>query len=133
MSRRVKMDSNRFFNKPITEIIKGRHSVRTYKPQELAGDIRGKLLDYAKKANGPFGAKVRLELVDKMDTEKSGGKIGTYGIIKGTNTYVGGVVEKSEGNLEQLGYVLERFILFAASLGLGTCWLGGTFKKGEFG
>jgi nitroreductase len=127
------MEKIRFFNKPIIDKIKERRSVRTYGSKELPKDIKSKLMDYAKKVEGPFNAKVRLELVDKVDTEKSGGKIGTYGIIKGTNLYIGGVVEKGEKDLEQLGYVLERFILYATSLGLGTCWLGGTFKKGEFG
>ena len=27
---------------------------------------------------------------------------------------------------------MESLILYATSLGLGTCWIGGTFKKGQF-
>lgn len=27
---------------------------------------------------------------------------------------------------------MEELILYATSLGLGTCWIGGTFKKGQF-
>ena len=34
--------------------------------------------------------------------------------------------------LEELGYEMESLVLYATSIGLGTCWLGGTFKKGQF-
>ena len=35
-------------------------------------------------------------------------------------------------SLEELGYEMESLVLYATSMGLGTCWLGGTFKKGQF-
>lgn len=54
-------------------------------------------------------------------------------MIKGASFYVVGVVEKAARDLEDFGYTLEKLILYATSLGLGTCWLGGTFKKSEFG
>jgi nitroreductase len=31
-----------------------------------------------------------------------------------------------------VGYEFEKLILYLTTLGLGTCWLGGTFKRGEF-
>jgi hypothetical protein len=34
--------------------------------------------------------------------------------------------------LEALGYAFELLVLYAVSLGLGTCWLGGTFNRGAF-
>ncbi|MNI66321.1 hypothetical protein D3C73_1218790 [compost metagenome] len=34
--------------------------------------------------------------------------------------------------MEALGYEFEKLILYITSLGLGTCWLGGTFNKKEF-
>ncbi|MGI5937108.1 MAG: nitroreductase family protein, partial [Oscillospiraceae bacterium] len=33
--------------------------------------------------------------------------------------------------IEALGYELEKLILFLTTLNLGTCWLGGTFKRSE--
>jgi nitroreductase len=33
---------------------------------------------------------------------------------------------------EDYGYLLEKIILYATDLGLGTCWLGGTFTKSSF-
>jgi hypothetical protein len=53
-------------------------------------------------------------------------------VIKGATDYVGATVRKEEFALEALGYEFEELILYITSLGLGTCWLGGTFKRGEF-
>lgn len=38
------------------------------------------------------------------------------------------------GNLaeENAGYLFEQVVLFCTSLGLGSCWLGGTLKKSDF-
>lgn len=122
-----------YFNKPIVEVIKSRHSVRTYKNEKLEEELREKLIAYAKEISGPFYSKVRLELIDESGIiDSNNGKIGTYGVIKGARTYIAGVVEKGDKSLEQLGYCLEKLVLYAASLGLGTCWLGGTFRKSGF-
>lgn len=126
-------ENNQYFGMPIADVIKSRHSVRTYKAESLAKELKDKLSSYARDIQGPFAVKVRLELIDDIDiTEKAGGRIGTYGVIKGARAYIAGIMEKGKYSEEQLGYSLEKLILFAASLGLGTCWLGGTFKRSEF-
>lgn len=126
-------ESNQYFEKPITDIIKSRHSVRTYNSEKLSEELKSKLLEYAKDIKGPFDAKVRMELIDEIKASEMGsGKIGTYGVIKGVSSYVAAVVEEGDKSLEQLGYCLESLVLYAVSLGLGTCWLGGTFKKSQF-
>jgi hypothetical protein len=58
--------------------------------------------------------------------------LGTYGFIKGAMSYVIGAVGPGEKNLEDFGYLMEAIILRATDLGLGTCWLGGTFTKSRF-
>ena len=35
-------------------------------------------------------------------------------------------------NLEDFGYLTESIILYATDLGLGTCWLGGSFTRSTF-
>ncbi|MPW25563.1 nitroreductase [Alkalibaculum sp. M08DMB] len=121
------------FNKPIMDIIKSRHSVRTYNTEKLSGEIKQKLSEYADDIKGPFDARVRLESIDSFDIlEKASGRIGTYGVIKGAQDYIAGIVESGDNDLEQLGYILEKFILYGTSLDLGTCWLGGTFKRSDF-
>lgn len=124
---------NMYFDVPAADVIKSRHSVRTYTSEALSKEIKTKLTSYAKDIKGPFTSKVRLKLIDDADiAAKAGGKLGTYGVIKGARAYIAGVMEKGEHSEEQLGYCLERLVLYATSLGLGTCWLGGTFKKSEF-
>jgi nitroreductase len=121
------------FNKPILDIIKNRHSVRTYNSEILDKELKNKLKEYAAGIKGPFDAKLRLEMIDSLDiAEGAGTKFGTYGIIKGAKTFIAAATHKDEYNMEQLGYCLEKLILYAASLGLGTCWMGGTFKRSQF-
>jgi nitroreductase len=121
------------FERPIIDIIKSRYSVRTYCGENLPEEIKNKLRHYISSIKGPFDSKVRLELIDSFEiSEKADGKIGTYGVIKGAKDYIAAISESGEKDLEQLGYMLEKLVLYAASLNLGTCWLGGTFKRSEF-
>lgn len=62
----------------------------------------------------------------------NGDKLGTYGIIKGAKSYLGVTVPKEEYAPEAVGYEFEQLVLYATSLGLGTCWLGGTFNRSAF-
>lgn len=127
------MSDEHLFGTPITEIIKKRLSVRTYLAQPLLLETKDKLRELFPIINGPFGRNVRFNLIEgDLALLKSGAKLGTYGVIRGASSYVVAVVEKAERNLENYGYCLEKVILYATSLGLGTCWLGGTFKKSEF-
>ena len=122
------------FNKPINEIIRKRHSVRSYENTGISKDIKEKLEAYLDEINnsvGPFGGKVKIRLIEKDDTDKEV-KLGTYGIIKGANYYLAVAYKKSNYDLEDLGFVFEKVILYCTSLGLGTVWLGGTFNKGNF-
>lgn len=118
----------------ITEHIKNRVSVRTYIDQPLTPKIKEKLRGFSSDLRGPFGGTLRFKLI-KSDLARKGSnaKLGTYGVIRGASTYVVAVVDKADRDLEDFGYSLEKVILYATTLGLGTCWLGGTFKKSEFG
>ncbi len=119
-----------FFNKPITEIITVRNSVRTYKDEELPEEIINKLNDFMKNIENPFNKKIRFKLINIKNIDNI--KLGTYGVIKGAKSFLAVTCEKDEFNLEALGYGFELLVLYATSLGLGTCWLGGTFNKGNF-
>jgi hypothetical protein len=59
--------------------------------------------------------------------------LGTYGVIKGARQFVVGAVVDQPKAMEDYGYSMEKNILTATSLGLGTCWLGGTFNRTGFG
>jgi len=127
------MADEQVFATPITEVIKKRLSVRTYLEQPLRTDVKEMLRGFFANLKGPFGGSLRFELIEtNLASEGVNAKLGTYGVIRGASTYVVAVAEKADKDLEEFGYILERLILYATSLELGTCWLGGTFKKSEF-
>lgn len=82
---------------------------------------------------GPFGTQARFELVAATEQDRIALKnLGTYGFIKGASGFIIGATEVVGTHLEDFGYLMERVILFATDIGLGTCWLGGTFTKSSF-
>lgn len=118
----------------INGVAKIRKSIRTYIEKPLEESDRKKINDYINKLSEnehPFGAKVRIKLFD-VDKEINSKDLGTYGVIKGAKTYLGVAVNETADAMEAVGYVFEKLVLYASSIGLGTCWLGGTFNRGEF-
>lgn len=110
------------------DIIKIRKSVRNYKEELLPKEVIDKLDSYINKVSNPFNEKVTIKLIEGEQDQK----LGTYGVIKGAKMYLGAVCENGDFDLEALGYEFEKVVLFATKLGIGTCWLGGTFNKGNF-
>lgn len=108
-----------------------RTSVRTYEKQTVSQETKNKILSYADTIRNPFDAKVRFCFIEKK-TADNGEKLGTYGFIKGADLFMGMAVEDKEDAALAVGFVGEQLILYMTSLGLGTCWLGGTFTKSEF-
>lgn len=121
-------------NLDINEVAKKRKSIRTYIEKPLEESDREKIncfINELSEEKIPFDAKVRIKLFD-VDKDINAKDLGTYGVIKGARTYLGVAVNETEEAMEAVGYVFEKLVLYAASLGLGTCWLGGTFNRGEF-
>ncbi|MCP4198525.1 MAG: nitroreductase [Proteobacteria bacterium] len=121
-------------NRPITDIIKQRFSCRSYLETPIAEEKRQQLEDYLSGAQtGPFGSRMRFKLVAAMPQDPKALKgLGTYGFIKNPRGFVISTVLDAGKGLEDLGYAMERIVLFATDIGLGTCWLGGTFTKSRF-
>jgi len=115
----------------VRKAVTQRYSVRTYDRKPVGAELREKLLAYGNGLSNPLGPAMRLQLIEK-ETASNGEKLGTYGIIKGANLYVGVTIPEEEYAMEALGYAFEQFVLYATSLGLGTCWLGGTFNRSAF-
>ena len=82
---------------------------------------------------GLLGTKARFIFItaDIKDRESLRGLI-TYGMIKNPMGFIIGAVENTPRSLEDFGYLMEKNILMASDLGLGTCWLGGTFSSSGF-
>jgi nitroreductase len=113
------------------DTIKKRVSCRTYKDTPLTESDQQKLRDFfCQNIHGPFGNKVRFELIELAGKEREEiGTLATYGFIKGARTFIVGAVNKGSLAMEDFGYCMEKNILAATGWGLGTCWLGGTFNR----
>jgi nitroreductase len=116
------------------EAMKRRVSVRSYADRPVEQSVKEKIRSLLEAQDlGPFGNKVRLSLIDLSDMEQAETRqLGTYGFIKGARLYVAGVVSQRPGAMQDFGYCLEQVVVGITHLGLGTCWLGGTFKRAGF-
>lgn len=117
------------------DAITRRRSVRKYDDQPLTGDLRARVeAVLAVKRACFFGGVPRFALVDRdAAREEQGVKLGTYGFIKGARTFVAGAIAAGPTAELDFGYALEAIILELTAMGLGTCWLGGTFSRADYG
>jgi hypothetical protein len=122
------------FGQPITDVIQQRFSCRTYREVPIAPETQEALESFLSSlVHGPLGAPVRLALLAAGEDDRTALRgLGTYGILKGVTGFLAGAVREGPKNLEDFGYRMEEAVLRATALGLGTCWLGGTFTKSSF-
>ncbi|MCG8572745.1 MAG: nitroreductase family protein [Spirochaetes bacterium] len=117
-----------------SQAIEKRISVRNFLKKELDQETKADLKLFLKTIQqGPLGSSLRLELLES-DILKDNGlkKLGTYGTITGTRDFLAGAVKQSQFDLEDFGYAMEKAILYATTLDLGTCWIGANFNKTQF-
>jgi hypothetical protein len=119
---------------PIDDLVKRRYSCRTYEDRPIEAGDRQALSEFvAALGAGPLGSRTRFSLVAATEEDRGSLKgLGTYGFIKGATGFIVGAVEPSPRDMEDYGYGLEQAVLVATDLGLGTCWLGGSFTKSSF-
>jgi len=122
------------FCRPITDTIEDRFSCRTFVNTPIAEAKRRDLSRVVSSiTTGRLGSPLRFELLVATEEDRSALKgLGTYGFISGNTGFIAGAVGAGERNLEDYGYRLEEILLYASSLGLGTCWLGGSFTRSSF-
>lgn len=108
-----------------------RRSRRQFNNKPIAPEVLTHLIDFSNLLNKKIsGAKV--EIVNHSPDDVFKGAIGSYGKIKGAPVYVAFIGNTQDPYVqEKVGYIGECFILEAASLGLGTCWVGGFFRPDE--
>jgi len=124
------------FNKSAIALIKIRKSIRSYKSGKLKDEDKKSIIDFIKKDHKTvFGCKLRFEFIDTSDPYPGDIKnLGTYRMITGGRYFIAGTIKKNDKIycLVDFGYVFEKIILLITDLGLGTCWLGGTFNRKGF-
>lgn len=118
----------------IQTAIQQRYSVRSYQNTRISGDVQDKLQAcLASLQTGPLGSSMRFGLFAASEQDRSSLRgLGTYGFIKNPAGFIVGTVQTNNHALEDYGYAMQQAVLEATRLGLGTCWLGGSFTQSSF-
>jgi hypothetical protein len=118
----------------IIETIHARKSCRTYDEKPIDPVKLEELRSYTESSEAPiFGAALRFRLVGAGEEHAAAlNKSVTYGLVSGARHFIIGAVAPGPKAMEDFGYCLEKRILRATKLGLGTCIMGGTFRRGPF-
>ena len=111
------------------EAIDNRDSRRTYREEQLKESDISSVLNLIQQINN----EIKLNIQFIQDGKKAiSGFTASYGMITGVSSFIALVANKNIENYKQkIGYYGEMLVLEATSLGLGTCWIGGTYKKEE--
>lgn len=122
------------FSRPVSDVITVRSSCRSYRKEPIKAPHRKIIEDMLhREETGPFGNVPRFNLVTSSSGDVNALKgLGTYGFIKNPAAFIVGAIKERPGYLEDYGYVMERIILRVTDLGIGSCWLGGSFNKSSF-
>jgi nitroreductase len=128
--------NNREFKRQVTDLIKIRRSIRSYTKEKIKPGIYKNIDGIVNiKHDNIFNSQLRLVFIDATEIESSQTKnLGTYGMITGAKYFIAGISREEDGKRGAIdfGYVFEKIILYMTDLGLGTCWLGGSFNKKGF-
>lgn len=118
----------------IFDLIQKRTSVRTFQAKPLTrGDIEwiNNIIQEVNKKPGPNNTNITFRLLSP-DTKGDGNIAGTYGFIKNARAYIAGTIPNNNKAIEDYGYLLEIIIVKLVERDIGSCWLGGSFKRTDF-
>nr|MDO8117595.1 nitroreductase family protein [Candidatus Sigynarchaeota archaeon] len=117
------------------DIIYERTSIRTFSKEPIPKSLEEKLTELLNEPQqSPFNSKCEFHIIDipKLERDEQK-KLGTYGFISRAPKFIGVTCKKDSNYFrEHIGYVLEKIILHLTDLGIGTCWLAGSFNKENF-
>lgn len=120
--------------RPMLHAIRARYSCRTYRTQPIAPQAQVALGAVAAASTvGPLGTTARFEVIAAVEGDPRALRgLGTYGFITNPTGFILGAAAAGPYALEDYGYLMEGLVLRATSLGLGSCWLGGSFTRSRF-
>ena len=114
----------------IINTIQQRRSCRTYTADSLKESDKIQLKDFLETNSKSLnGENVDFILLEKSNTDVQM-KI-PYGLIRGNKTYIFGKTHLTPMARVNYGYMLEKIVLKATDMKLGTCWVG-MFDKEYF-
>ena len=112
----------------LMEAMRRRHSVRQYTDRPLPPEVLAALMEEVAACNREGGLHIQL-VYDEPEAFQ--GIMAHYGKFRGVRNYLAFVGPK--GADEKLGYYGERLVLKATQLGLDSCWVAMTFRRGKCG
>lgn len=112
----------------LMEAIEARHSVRRYTDKAIAGEVLASLRAEIEACRNASNLHIELHL---NEPEAMGSFAATYGLLRGVRNYIVLAGEPAADLDERAGYFGEKLVLHAQQLGLNTCWVGGTFRRGK--
>lgn len=110
----------------IYETIKNRRSVRSFDGSPIAREEAEKILEYARKADNPYGIPVEWRLLNAKEHGLNSP------VISGSELYIAGKMERKPHAEEAFGYSFERVVLFCEAMGVGTTIIAGTMNRPAF-
>lgn len=109
----------------LLEAIEARHSVRRYIQKPLSDKIINVMESKISECNK--AGRLNIQLV--VNEPKCFSGMLAYGKFSGVENYIV-MAGKAEKDIdERVGYYGEQLVLLAQQLGLGTCWVGLTYRK----
>jgi nitroreductase len=111
----------------LIEAIETRRSRRKYLPIALDPASAKTLQELINNITGREPLKMQLFIDDgnAFDGFKK-----SYGMFSGVRNYIVLIGDSTDAlSMEKFGYYGEQLVLQATALGLGTCWVGGTFDR----
>ena len=107
--------------------LKSRHSVRAFRPDPISPDAVKALRAEVTMTN-THEAGMHFALVFDDDNPFRGFSK-SYGVFNNARNYLAVIVDTSFPDaMERAGYFAQRFVMRALELGLGSCYVGGTYN-----
>ena len=103
-----------------------RNSVRAYLEKPLSSSTKAALEKKIAEVNKKSGLHIQL-VTDEPKAFDS--FMAHYGKFSGVKNYIAMIGKTDKDLQEKCGYYGEELVLFAKTLGLGTCWVALTYKK----
>ena len=112
----------------ILEIMKQRHSVRSYTDKPVEAEKREILNELVKKINNKTGLNIQVVYDEPKCFDSF---MAHYGKFSGVRNYIALIGKKSPNLEETLGYYGEELVLKLQESGLNTCWVALTHGKSK--
>lgn len=115
----------------IREAIRARHSVRQYKKDPIAAELREKLNTLIGEVNEESGLSIQIFYDEPKCLDSV---LARFSKFSNASNYIAIVGSRSKTDLNECaGYYGEKLVLEAQMMGLNTCWIGGSFSRRSCG